>query len=59
MKNACKLIFFYQARSIVYECVGGGQTYPKNLDKQKKSQLFKIFKNLIRGEGGGAVVVYL
>lgn len=28
-------VFFYQARSIVFEG-GGGQTHPKNLDNKKK-----------------------
>lgn len=54
--------FFYQAPSIVNESgVGGGGRLIQNIltSKIKKSQLFKIFKNLIRGEGGGAVVVYL
>lgn len=38
--------------------VGGGQPYPKILDKQKRKKNFKILKILIPRVGGGGEVLY-
>lgn len=53
--------FFYQAPSIVNESGvgGGGQTNPKNLDKQNFKKYSKIVKILTGGKGRWGVLVYI